>query len=108
MDTQTLFIVGLGVSLLASLTVAVYIRTHLRSILVEVCGTQTRADFWITWSNIPIVVLPLTLTLLRGPGSDSALTRISYLIGVSLTGLLAVIIAMGIVLTVFISDRKEN
>jgi hypothetical protein len=45
MDQTNLFAAGVLVTLGGSVSVIVYLRRHLRRLLVELCGTEERADF---------------------------------------------------------------
>ena len=59
MSASSLFLVGIGVTLLMSLTTVIYLMNPLRKILTELCGTRERADFWLAFSNVALILTPL-------------------------------------------------
>lgn len=40
-----------------------YLAKHLRLLLIELCGTAERADFWLAFSNVSMVLVPLIFVL---------------------------------------------
>jgi hypothetical protein len=63
MNTTTLFLMQLGASVLASLLLARYLRASLRRVLVELCGTEERAEFWTAFSNLLLTLTPAMFAL---------------------------------------------
>jgi len=54
-----LFVSGIGVTLITSFITVAYLKKRLQPILVDLCGTEERADFWTTFSNITLILTPL-------------------------------------------------
>lgn len=40
-----------------------YLKAHLKNLLVELCGTEERASFWLAFSNVTLVLVPLIFAL---------------------------------------------
>ena len=59
MSNSTLLFVETGLCLLISIVTIFLIRSSLRGILTEICGTGQRADFWLVWTQIMMIVAPL-------------------------------------------------
>ncbi|WP_374583354.1 hypothetical protein [Pseudoduganella sp.] len=58
-----LIVVEILVPLLAGLLVSLYLRRALCSLLVDVCGTAARSDFWVRLTTIQVIAFPLLLAL---------------------------------------------
>ena len=50
---------GLAVASTMGFTVAWYLKSHLRGILMDLCGNEGRADFWIAFSNVILMLVPI-------------------------------------------------
>lgn len=104
MDQTTLFIAAVVLTVAASACVINYLNPHLRPLLVELCGTEGRADFWITFSHIILVLVPLAISLLYQPKASGLelVFQVSNHVAVSLLGLAATVLGMGGVVGMFI------
>ena len=58
MNQIVLFLIQILATLTISAALAAYIRPHLRRVLLDLCGTDERAQFWTVFSNIMLVALP--------------------------------------------------
>jgi len=67
METIQIYLLQIAVTIAISLAATVYLRPHLRSILADLCGTQERAQFWVVFSSILLVGLPLIFSLGYNP-----------------------------------------
>jgi hypothetical protein len=63
MNTVTPFLVQISVTLVACLLLAAYIRAALRRVLVDLCGTEQRAEFWTSFSSLLLVLMPIVFGL---------------------------------------------
>jgi len=52
MNTIGIYLLQIIVTLVISLAVVIYFRPYLERILVDLCGTQDRAQFWVVFSSI--------------------------------------------------------
>jgi hypothetical protein len=59
MDHIRSFAISLGITLVVCLPITLSLRTSLAKILVDLCGTQVRAQFWTAFSSILLVAVPL-------------------------------------------------
>lgn len=86
-----------------SLIVA-YLRPFLRRILVDLCGTEERAQFWTAFSNILLIGLPLIIALAYRPeantGEDLFFDVVGRLSG-NLAGFLVALIGIGMFVSLF-------
>jgi hypothetical protein len=66
MTHNQLFLIQVTLSLGSSLLVIALLKTQLRDVLTEVCGTATRAAFWMSFTQLMLVIGPLLLVILFG------------------------------------------
>ncbi len=63
MNTVTLFLIQLSVTLGACLALTAVLRPVLKRVLVDLCGTEERAQFWTLFSNFLLVLMPVIFGL---------------------------------------------
>ena len=63
MSPTAAFLIDVGIVTLLSVTLVVYLKAHLKNLLVELCGTAERASFWLAFSNVTLVLVPLIFAL---------------------------------------------
>ena len=68
------FIVSIILSLAISTFVTLAIRRSLNDMLVEVCGTEKRARFWLVFTNTLLFMAPLLAVMLFGGSGTSTET----------------------------------
>jgi len=108
-------------SLLIEITLAIglcfllvhYLRPHLGRILVDVCGTEQRAQFWTVFANIILVGLPVIIGLGFRPEATTLEESVFEIIGrlsVVLAGFILALIVVGIVVGFFalVAPRPTN
>lgn len=67
------------VPVLAGQAVSFYLREALRKVLVDLCGTAERSDFWVRMTTILITAFPVLLALGFGSGGSAGATADSVL-----------------------------
>ena len=105
MNSISSFLIGLGIVLIGAFAVVLYLRSHLRKILLDLCRTQERADFWAAFSNIVLILVPIIFALFPRPegGSSTAVFfDISSQLKWGLIGLVGAVVVLGVVLSQFI------
>lgn len=66
MGTFTVLLLQLSIPLLAGFAVSSYLRRPTNRLLIDLCGTSERADFWVRITTVFLLTGPLTLVLLFG------------------------------------------
>lgn len=96
--SPVLLIAALVVPAAFGFVAGTYLRGSLRQILSEICGNANRSDFWTRMAAVGFIIVPVALSLTRGPTVDSALTWavIRDLLAVSVNGVLLVLFMLGI------------
>lgn len=93
MNPTLIFLLQLAIALLAGVLAARYLKAALTGILLDLCGTAGRADFWWRTSAILLLGLPLLLVLFfADPGNDLAVA----LRNAGRLSLVGVLIAVGL------------
>ena len=67
------------IPLLAGLAVTFYLRNVTRKLLIDLCGTDDRASFWLRTTNILMLGAPLAMVLFFGDTNFGALPTDSTL-----------------------------
>jgi hypothetical protein len=111
MSLTMAFLSDMGLAAFLSIGLVVYVKAPLRSLLIELCGTKERANFWLAFSNVTLVLVPLIFVLGYKPefGPDKSLvfemaTQLKY----ALIGFVIALSALALVMLRFIPRNKNN
>jgi hypothetical protein len=98
-------------TIFSALLVVGYIRPHLHRILVDLCGTEERAQFWTVFSNILLIGFPALIAFTYQPEAQTPeglfFEMISRLSG-NLIGLLIALIGTGVFVAFFALVAPKN
>lgn len=78
MSSSLLFLAEIFTGLCISLLVIAILRKPLALLLEDICGTPERARFWVTYTNLMLVITPLIANGLFGINADSAELNIAW------------------------------
>lgn len=81
-----------------------YIRPHLRKVLIDLCGTEDRAQFWTVFSNVVLFGLPMIFALNYRPefkSTEDLFFDVVRKLSGNLGGFLLALICVGIVVSFF-------
>jgi len=98
------FLIEVALTLLAALMTVAYLRPFLRRILIDLCGTEDRAQFWTSFSNILLIGLPMLISLSYRPEAKTTqelFFELSSRISGNLVSLLVALVGTGIVVAFF-------
>lgn len=70
MNSTTVFLADVALIVLTCMGIVAYVSKPLRTLLIELCGTADRASFWLAFSNVALVLVPLIFATGYEPGSD--------------------------------------
>jgi hypothetical protein len=104
MNEVTIFLLGIALTLLSSTAVVVYLRRYLHKVLVDLCGTEERAQFWTAFTNILLILIPLIVAMFihpEGQRDESVFFRLASQLKWSLSGLVAALVLIGLFITAF-------
>ena len=92
------------ITVLIGLGLVAYIRRPLHNILVDLCGTESRADFWSAFSTMLLIGIPGASALGYQPVQGNMTLSIFYIfrqLGQNIMGFLVALVALGFVLSFF-------
>lgn len=104
MNTIPFFLVQIAVTLILCLAIVGYLRQILRKVLIDLCGTEERAQFWTAFSNILLIVLPVIISLNYRPKAgnfEELFFEMAGKLGDNLGGLLFALVGIGIMVSFF-------
>jgi hypothetical protein len=81
-----------------------YLRPHLKMVLVDLCGTEGRAQFWTVFSNVLLIGMPLIFSLNYRPEASNAeelFFDVASKLSGNLGGLLIAMIGIGVIVSFF-------
>lgn len=103
MNISTTFSLGLGIAFALSLTIIWYLNKSLTQILIDLCGTEGRARFWVHVTNSSLLLTTMFIALGYEPeGGLTPLFQISQQLSKTLFGLLFTILVLSLIITRFI------
>ncbi|HLO14467.1 MAG TPA: hypothetical protein VK206_06550 [Anaerolineales bacterium] len=113
MNTIVSFVMELVLTLIISLLLAGYLRPSLRKVLVDLCGSEDRGQFWTVFSNILLIGMPIIFALNYKPEAANVETLFFEVAGKlsnNLGGLLLALIGIGLMVSFFalVAPRQRN
>lgn len=70
MSSLSLFMIEVSMCFVISISVIALLRPLLREILVDICGTRARAEFWVMFTQLMLIISPLLLVIYFAPTQD--------------------------------------
>ncbi len=104
MNNLAAFALDLLLTIVLALLLVVYLSPSLFRILVDLCGTDERARFWLTFSRILLLGIPTVTALGFQPGVNTIepwYLDVAHELGRNAMALLASVIGLGFVITFF-------
>lgn len=98
-----IFFSGICITIIISLIVILYIKEHLKNILIDLCGTKARANFWMAFSNVSLVITPVIFASLLVPDGIGYDILIVRQLRLALIGLIGIVLIIGFVLKQYIT-----
>ena len=113
MNTIISFLIQVSLAVALTSIIVSYIRPYLRKVLVDLCGTEERAQFWTVFSNIILVGLPLLISLTYQPEANKAeelFFEITHRISGNMLGFLFSLLGVGLIVSVFalVAPRQKE
>lgn len=113
MNTIFFFLLEVILTVSISMLVFRYLCPFLTRILVDLCGTEERAQFWTVFSNIVLVGLPFLIALTYQPEAVKAeelFFEITHRISGNMLSFLLALLVIGCVVSFFamVAPRKKE
>jgi hypothetical protein len=110
-NATSIFLVDLTLTVVVCAGLVAYISKHLRLLLIELCGTAERANFWQAFSNVALVMIPLIFALDCRPNSTSYSTSVFEIAGqlrYALIGFMGTLASLAVILLWFIPRQEPR
>ena len=104
MNTILYFLLQVILTLVISALIVGYLRPFLRKILIDLCGTEDRAQFWTAFSNILLIGMPIIFALNYKPEAkitEQLFFEVARKLSGNLGGLLFALIGTGVIVSFF-------
>jgi hypothetical protein len=104
MNTILSFIIEVALTLVISSLLVRYFRPFLRKILIDLCGTEDRAQFWTAFSNILLIGMPVIFALNYHPEARNAeelFFEVAGKLSGNLGGMLVSLLGIGFIVSIF-------
>jgi len=111
MTSTVAFLTDLGLAATVSIGAVAYVKTALRSLLIELCGTAERANFWLAFSNVTLVLVPLIFALAYEPETapnKNVIFEMAAQLKYVLVGFVATLTAIALILSRFIPRNQQH
>ena len=111
MNPAIAFLMDVGLVVVLSMSLVTYLKAHLKNLLVELCGTEERASFWLAFSNVTLVLVPLIFALDYQPEFGPARNFVFAMASQSkqaIVGFVLALGALGIILFRFMPRDKPS
>ncbi|HEY7098715.1 MAG TPA: hypothetical protein VH437_18445 [Terriglobales bacterium] len=95
MSNAWLFVSGLVLTLSLAIGVVRYLRRPLFNLLVELCGSDNRAEFWAVFSSAILALVPLVFALDYRPSDRTPVFAIADQLVWALAGLVSSLLVLG-------------
>jgi hypothetical protein len=105
MSLTAVFLTGIALTAMGCIGLLAYVSKHLRTLLIELCGSVERAQFWLAFSNVALVLVPLISALNYRPqaGPDKAIIfEIAAQLQYALVGFVVALSFLALVLISFV------
>lgn len=104
MNTIFLFFIQILLTLLIAGLVVGYLRPFLKKILVDLCGTDDRAQFWMAFTNTLLIGVPMMIALPYHPEAmlaEELFFDLARKLSGNIAGLLFALVCTGFVVSIF-------
>ena len=111
MNTVTIFLIAAGVTLAISMAVVLFIRRHLRNVLIDLTGTESRADFWTVFTSLMLILVPVIVAMfvpLEGRAEEQVFFQVTGVLRWSLIGLVATLVSYAFIIITFVQTRLRQ
>ena len=110
-QSRNAVLIDVGLVAILSTSSVTYVKGHLQNLLVELCGTAERASFWLAFSNVTLVLVPLICALDYRPefGPDrNSVFEMATQLEHAIIGFVTALSSLAIILFRFIPRDKPN
>jgi len=104
MNTIISYLIQLAITIVGVSLIVGYLRPYLSKVLVDLCGTNDRAQFWTAFSNILLIGMPIIFALNYRPefsDIEDLFFNVAGKLSGNLGGFLLALVCVGIIVSFF-------
>jgi hypothetical protein len=104
MNSILYFLAQVILTLVASALVVGYLRPYLRKVLIDLCGTEDRAQFWTAFSNVLLIGMPMLFALNYKPEAatmEELFFEVAGKFSGNMGGMLFALMGIGLIVSFF-------
>jgi hypothetical protein len=98
------FVIEVALTFVIAALLVGYLRPFLRKVLIDLCGTEERAQFWMAFSNILLIGMPVIFALGYSPDTripEELFFEVARKLSGNFAGMLFAVIVVGCVISLF-------
>lgn len=106
-----IFVIGVCMTLAISIAAVLFIRRHLRNVLIDLTGTESRADFWTAFTSLMLILIPVIVAMFVPPkrhSEEQVFFQVTGILKWSLMGLVVTLISYGFIIIWFVQTRLRQ
>ena len=111
MSATWIFLLDVTLTEAVCISLVIYVAKHLRSLLIELCGTAERANFWLAFSNVALILVPLIFALDYTPAGEpnrAVVFEIAGQLKYAFIGFIVTFVSLALILLWFIPRDKAG
>ena len=113
MNAISIYLTQLLITTLTLFLLVAYLRPHLKRVLVDLCGSEQRAQFWTVFSNMVLITVPIIFGMGFHPkalDAQNIFFEIANQIKLNMLGFVMVLLGAGFVVVIFAmtAPRPQN
>lgn len=111
MNEVSLFIIEILIGLSVSACVIFILNKPLTNVLIDICGTEVRAKFWVIYSSLMLVIAPLLTSIVFGKSHAVAEANFVFYktaFGSILFGVFISLVIIGLQITKTLPKKNDN
>jgi hypothetical protein len=105
MSNVIIYFLGVGITLTVALLVVIYLNKRYYRILVDLTKKEERAKFWLNFSNVLLLLVPLVFSMTIYPDSLFGVTS-QFKWGI--VGLVLSLLVLGGIMVIYIANIVEK
>lgn len=105
------FIIEILIGLVVSASVIYILNKPLKNVLIDICGTEVRAKFWVMYTNLMLVIAPLLTSIAFGKSHrviEASFSFYKTAFGSVLFGIFMSLVIIGLQITKTLPQKKDN
>jgi len=100
-----IYFLGLGITLIFALLVVTYLNRRFYHVLVDLTKKEERGRFWLKYSNVLLLLVPLVFSMTIYPESMFGITsQVKW----GIVGLVLSLVTLGVIMVIYIARDAGN